>query len=489
MTGPPWLSEAAEWVGHWWLPDDLENPQPGVLRYEPVGGLSLALIGGFEDRILRRVGPGAWDEMEESRSWEVILGIAENKEVTLLDCLPTKSKSYGLDLRGPAKQTIHVQTALVGVHLPSKDDRVFTACRASVEGLTAWSADSVLCMTMGLRDDQLDGRGTIEATPVEGHSARHCTTTLRLEHHHTMPHFERRRGSTLGRMTDSAILYVEPDEPNSLADLRRTTHAMQDLLSLATHRAAGVLWLTLGLPPEEHEECPSLPRDVSVYAEQRVAGDPLAKAPDHGVLFTANDLPFETVVPRWLEIRDRFAATVNLLLGLRYVPGGYLETQVSQAVTAAEAMHRALKVKAPIPEEEFKTLKDAVLSAVPDERKEWARNLLLRNEPSLKTRLLELASRPDDEAMTTLLPDAGRWVQMTVKARNDLTHSGQSSAHDLRDLHAISSVTTAVVLLNLLNEVGLSGEQQRTILSNNSELSTACRLSREYCSDQPVEGA
>lgn len=493
MTGEPWLHEAREWSGHWWLPEAPETTVPGVLRYEPDTGPRLSLIGGFASRIMREIAPGVSVDQGENRTWDVIHGVADNKEVTLLNCLPLSSTSYGMGVGPTAKQSIHAQTALVGVHLTAEDDRVFTGCRVSLEGLTDWSADSVFSMTMGLKDDdKLDGRGTIEATPVDGRSTRYLTTTIRLERHQTLPYFEHRRGSTLGRMTDAAALYVEPDEPASLAELRQTAHAMQDLLSLATHRVSAVLWLTLRMPPEDRERpegYPVIPRDVSLYAEQRVLGDPLAKALDRGVLFTASDLPFEQVVPRWLGIRGRFAATVNLILGLRYVPGGYLETQLSQAATAAEAMHRALDLDPPIPTEEFKALRKAVLEAVPKERHRWASGLLARNEPSLRTRLLDLAGRPDHEAMEALLPDRARWAKMTVAARNNLAHTGRSTAHDLHELYAVSRVTTAVVLLNLLLEVGLSGERQRAILTGNSELSTACRLSREHCTSGSEGGS
>ncbi|WP_443050369.1 hypothetical protein [Streptomyces sp. NBC_00286] len=45
------LDEAGEWAGLWWLPDDPDEQVPGVLRYDPESGLSLSLIGAFEDRI------------------------------------------------------------------------------------------------------------------------------------------------------------------------------------------------------------------------------------------------------------------------------------------------------------------------------------------------------------------------------------------------------------------------------------------------------
>ena len=44
-------------------------------------------------------------------------------------------------------------------------------------------------------------------------------------------------------------------------------------------------------------------------------------------------------------------------------------------------------------------------------------------------------------------------------------------------------MTIAGVLLNLLHELGLSAEKQLMIMQDNSELRTACRLSREHCTD------
>ena len=484
MSKEPWLHEPHEWSGHWWLPEAPDEICAGVLRYAADGGLTLSLVNGFEDQVLRQDGPGTWAVVEGTRRWNVMHGVAENKQITLLDCLPVSSASYG-GWGGPAKQDIHATTGLVGTHLSSKDDSVFTWCDVSIEGLTDWSGESVFSGSVGVEDDELDGRGTIEARSVDGLTATYEGSTLRLKHHHTLPHFEHRLGSTLARMTDTVVLRVEPDKPAPLSDLQRTLRAIQDLVSLATHRAAGMLWVTLGMPPEERERpkgYPVLPRVVAWYQSQTVLGDPDAKAPTRGPLFTLRDLPFEIVVPRWLEMRNRFSATCSLLLGLRYVPGGYLETQLSQAVIAAEAMHRALDLESPIPPAEFKNLKDRLREAVPPERLDWLNTRLLHNDPSLRERLLDLAARPDADAMALLLPDPHRWARMTTKARNNLAHTGSAGAQDVDALYAVSRVTTSVVLLNLLHEVGLSGERQRSILTEMSDLSTAVRLSREHCS-------
>lgn len=482
MTDRPRLHEGAECSGWWWLPADPDETHPGVLRYDPDDGVRLSLIGGFEERALRHDDPSSAAVVIVPRDWSVVLGVANNRPVTLLDCLPTNTYSYNFG--DPATQVIEAQTALVGVHLASAGDPVFTGCKASIEDLTVWAAESPLSGTVVAGASGKPTGGTLTLTALDSRSARYGNTTLRLGHYQTTPWYDRRRGRTVGRMTHHTVLRVEPDEPAALRDLSQVVHAVRDLVSLATHRACGLLWLVLTLPQEEGERAegyPVVPREVDVYAQQTVRGDPEAKVPLHGGLFTCEDLPFETVVPRWLEIRDRFAATCNLILGLRYVPGGYLETQLTQAVTAAEAMHQALELDPPIPEEEFRALRAILLRVVPKGSRPWLSDRLTRNDPTLKARLRDLAARPDTEAMATLLPDPQQWAKMTTKARNDLAHTGQSPQFTVHELLAVARVTTAVVLLNLLHEVGLSGAQQQAILRDNRDLSTAASRSRKHC--------
>ena len=93
MTNDPLkLDESGEWAGLWWLPETPDERLPGVLRYDGKGGLSLSLIGAFEERIFRHLAPGVKDELEGLRVWDVIYGAAQQREITLLDCVPIRSR-------------------------------------------------------------------------------------------------------------------------------------------------------------------------------------------------------------------------------------------------------------------------------------------------------------------------------------------------------------------------------------------------------------
>lgn len=491
MPDKPRLDLPAEWTGHWWLPDDPEHIAPGVLRYEPDEGLRLSLIGGFESRVFRPLREGVRAITDDARSWPVIWGVVENREVTLLDCLPLNSQSYGLGFDGPHKQTVSALTGLVGVHLDGAEDEVFTECHVSVEDLKHWSHSSVFTGSVGLEDERLDGRGTISVKPVDEPSVVVDGTTITLAHEHTLPYFDEHRGQTVGGMRDTAFVRFQPGSPISLGTAQDHAKAVQDLVSLATHRPSAILWLSLRMPPEDREYPEGYPvrdREVAVYLRGTVRGDADAKAVDHhATLFTCRHIPFEEIMPRWWDTRQRLQAAVNMVLGLRYAPARYVEGNLLSAVGAAEVMHRRLDIEQTrMHEADFDALRKALLEQTPEEHRSWIKGAI-RNDPTLRERLRALASMPDAEAMQRLVPDVEQWAKVATQARNDLAHTGQTPRQSIDELIAAVKVTSAVVVMNLLQALGVPGERQREIINDHPELRQTAKQAREDLAARPAD--
>jgi hypothetical protein len=80
--------------------------------------------------------------------------------------------------------------------------------------------------------------------------------------------------------------------------------------------------------------------------------------------------------------------------------------------------------------------------------------------------------------MHSLLPNVGAWAEATKSERNPVAHGGNMSA-DVQRLRAITTVTTAVVLLNLLHQLGIPEERLMFAMVDNPTLSVAARLARE----------
>lgn len=470
----PWLSEHCDWTGHFWLPEDPDHRVPGVLVWSPDKGLSLSLIGGFQDRIIEQIGPGLQAVKSRVDGWPLIHGFAENSAITLLDCFLRRSTSLGF--RPVSKQTIGATFGLIGVHIDNDEDLLFTATEIAVENLTAWTTESGLEMRIKTDDTHTTQRSMI-AKPTEERVAEIDGAMVRLLNRQFQPSFERTRAQTTGRVPESIVARFEFLSPRTMAECIEHARMLQDLVSLASHRACGVMWQSVELNPASS----SKPRVASIYRREIVPCDPKAPAvEDHDFLFTQADLPFEHVMPSWAKIKERFAAACNMILGLTYVKDGFIETQLMTAVGAVEAMHRAMEWDPPIPQAEFKQLKKKLLEAVPEERRQWLREKIGRNDPTLKDRLLDLAAKPGESVMALLLPSPEAWAEATKAARNNLAHTGASNTHTIEDLHAVIEVTVSVAILNLLHELGVHSEKMSELLSRNRSLRAAVRLAHKH---------
>ncbi len=486
MTNDPLnLDEAVEWAGLWWLPDDPGKQIPGILRYDGEGRSSLSLIGAFEDRIFSSPAPGVTLYHGRARTWDVIHGVAEQREVTLLGCVPTRpTRTMFARVESPDIQTISATIVIVGAHVSGEEDAAFAAAEVSVEDLALWAASSVFSGSFGSRDGKLDGTGTVSVKPVNAETVTVDGTEYSLVHTHTLPFFDRRKGRTVGRMRDTASIRIRRAEPFTLRAGLDAASLIQDLIALATHRAAGVIWLQLEVAGTETV----LPNGLSSPRRRaNVLYSPVAPGkhdekgvdPDR-VFFTCRELPFEEVMQRWCEAHGRLQAATNMILGLRYAPARFIENNLLTAVGAAEALHRGLDIdEKPIPEAEFKAIRNAMLDQVPEEHRGRFK-AAIRNAPTLRDRLLALAARPDQGAIKQLVPDVDHWAKQTARARNDLAHEGRTPDHSIDELDAIVGATTAVVILNILHELGLSAERQRQIVREHPQLRVASRKAGEW---------
>lgn len=481
MVNEPFLHQENEWQALWWLPEDPDAKVPGIFRYSPSDGLQLLLLGGFETSAGTETGGTGITYMKEEGRWPIILGGDGSQLFTLLEC--TLTRSFGATR--PRRQNVSAQTALVGCHLREESTPAFCHVEASIENLSVWAANSALHERRPARVANDDATPSSDG-PAQTLTAELPTSTARLAHGHTYEYFGRTAGSVHRKISDTAVIGFEPHEPQPMDTLLGMIADMQDLLSFSSNAACGVLWNRLYLPPQithkPDNQVASRPTPVDVYRQTLVKGNPEAKAPrDDQMLFTLADVQFENVMPRWFEVKDRFRPAINLLLGLRYVPGGYLGTQLLTVVGAAEAFHLALELAPPIPEDEFKELKSALLEAVPVERKQWLSGLLARNDPPLRNRLLDLANRPGAQTMKNLLPNPEEWAKVTRDARNNLTHAGNTSKHSPEVLFAAMTTTAAIVIVNLLHDLGFSEAELELVMEKNTnQLQLAAQYSSEY---------
>lgn len=485
------LDETGEWAGLWWDPRNPDTKVHGMLHYNPEDGLLLSLIGAFESHVDSYPVPGIGLGSGAPRTWEVLHGVAERREITLFDCHPAPggTPAWFSRVRSPLKHNLKAFSGVVGAHVDSEDDTTFTAAEVSIEDIGVWADSSPFDSTIGFSDGRPNGTGSVSVKPVESASATvDDGTEFSLHHWYTLPFYDARKGETIARMCDRAFVRIVPTQALSLREAKDQASLVQDLVSLATHRAAGVNWLRLELV---HTHSASAGGDDGTPPVRGYAGviygpsalgkhDAEALEP-HRALFTCESLPFDEVVPRWCEMHARLQAAINMIMGLRYAPGRYVENNLLTAAGAAEVLHRGLGIeKRPFSTAEFRKMRKAMLDQVPEAHQERLKQMIRNESATLRDRLGELAARPDQQAIGQLMPDVEWWAERTTKARNDLAHEGSTPRHSFEELVAVSEVTTAVVILNVLHELRLPAERQREIVRDNPKLRMAAKLAHEH---------
>jgi ApeA N-terminal domain 1 len=172
-----------------------------------------------------------------------------------------------------------------------------------------------------------------------------------------------------------------------------------------------------------------------------------------------------------------------MILGLKYIPVGYVETKLLIAAGAAEVMEsslaRGLNRPLPVPKDKFKILRKELLCLAPEEYRDWL-NKKLYNAPSLQDKLTLLASQLDNQVVEKLLPNVEFWARRTTYARNDLAHRGESKRVPPLEMSAAVDVTVAVVVITLLDQLEIPTSRILDALQQHPDLKYAPGLARKY---------
>lgn len=485
------LNESRDWTGHWWLPEDPDKKVPGVLSFTPGTGLRLRLIGGWDYHVTRQGENGSTIVTDQTKVWPMVHGYGDNTPITLLNASLVAAR--GGFFGEPDTLEVRANTALAGALMEAPDEAAFVAGVGDIEDLTVWSRRSGVESRVQFGAQSGEMMGEIELRRLSPLTATAGPLSVKLSHYAWYPFSEDSRAQRVTRVRERQVIRFEREDPQPLKYWVDLLSSTADLMSLSTLRACGIASMRVYLPPTPDQWPKDHPmrdqqHEVGIYMERVVKPRPDDDAlPFRNYVLTLDDVPFEQLMPRWLEVRDKFASARSMILGLRYVRNGYVETRLVTAVAAAESMHRALEPLPPIPPVEFKALRRTLLDAVSPERKAWLADRLTEhsNVPTLKQRLLDLVSRLGDAGLR-LVHDPEVWAKAAKDGRNHIAHTG-STSRDLEHLHAVTEVTASVVILNLLHELGVPQEVLLKAVDDHPVLSRAAHLARRVlCGDDSV---
>lgn len=444
------MSSAKEWHGHWWLPDTAQIRVPGRLIVERDGASRLELIGGLD---LRAYAP-------QGRT-EKIFGLAEGRPLTLLDCFPLTHRGGSL-LLPEHFHRLHVHQVLAGAHIDTSDS-LFSSARVQIEHLTTWL--SFPNSERSSDPQHLNYSASAKAVEPFTVSVNGWTITARSHAQPFQTTHLRQRDILSSDIT--TYLYFEPETPVPADGFDEIVFGMMDLITLASGEPSGLISATLfhtegHAYPHNDGSTFTLPIEVESYGQRIHTAAPDEPSVSYGQFrFTCDDAPFAELVREWIRVRNAAATACNVYFGLSYNRPGFTETRLLALATVAESLHSSLYGDTTaMPREHFESLRATVLDAVSDmDDKKWLKEKL-RNAPSYRERLRELAQIPDEIARADVVEDAEVWASRLVAARNGLAHTGNENGD--ADIFRLQGATSGLIALVFMAEIGLpSAIQQR----------------------------
>lgn len=462
-----------EWRGYWWLPSRPGEAVPGILQQDENGDVKLELVGGFDIHVYTPMGPGM-QSISNKYDFPLILGTCGSNAFTLLDCYAANTEG-GLLSRNVVRQTISARRGLRGIHLSDPDQEVFKSVTVSLEYLLGWLRQTTLEAKIELNDWTWTGNQSAASTPVDPLRATFAALQIEASVRFNQFQIQDTPRANQRRLSNRewAELDIESSKPGDFASFDGIVKALSDLMTFVAHAPAGLLYEHLWAIDDSGDSNADLSR-VEVMGRRIHHPRPLPNETAHvEYLFTADDLPFAEVIPRWLALHERTWLGCGMLFGLRYIAQGYTSSRLLTVATAAEAIHRGLRPDATrLPTEEFEVMRAQVMEAFPKTTEgKRIRSFLsdfLFNDMRYKDRLLALAAIPDGDAVQTLIADVPKWAKYVKEWRNGMAHGERARiGPESRMIFDALEVTYALLGLVLMSELGLPVERQREAAGAN----------------------
>lgn len=452
------FAEKGEWVGHWWLPENPDNKVAGTLIYDGEGGLNLKLDNHFDGYNPDEVGEVREDEYGNiSRivrskdlliSYDVIYGVADGVDITIMDAMdksPVRPQGR-IDKNYISNCRISAEKLILGKHLENEENKVFNGLRVSVDNLGCW--------------DSLEGGQKFKFSAL-GKSVEICGF-----------------GSSEKPDQRGPFCQIISGEGFSLQEALDEVRGIQNFISFVVNQFSGIVWVQL----QAGNECLDflfLPVKIGV-------GTGAARGKFDAEL-TSNAFPIDISLSKWFELVNRAQAAINMVITMQFEKMPFIENDLLMVTMTAEVLHRNLKLGGrPYANKEFKLMREKLLEVAPDGYKEMIKSSI-RNELTLRQRLVGLADFVGEDLISALIPDVEYWAKETTKARNYLTHEGKVKNQPVEELIAIVDVTKAVVVLSVMRYIGVSDEYQKIIVSRHRQFIKAVLHAREWLSPPSEE--
>jgi hypothetical protein len=447
------IQKSFESPGVFWLPEKPDQTIAGKLSHTSDDGPRVSLVGGFGLSLIT--------------SFPVVHGVLDNAPCTLFNCKHASSK----DRHGGLRQTVlEADLLLVGEHVASLDEPVFTGSITRFGGLDEWVNFGAIKIGAPEGDTvTTPSRFDLVTQPPIVVKSEEMGGTVTLCGNYS--------GSFGHRKIDwdyHSYFEVEFDKPASIRALLQCVFELQHVFALLTWTSSPVsYWSALRLVAKDAMN-PHGKRWSGLYGCWAVTSQE-DKTSSHFLTYLADvfdDLP--QIIASWFKSPPPIKTARQLFTTIVRSEGQYLSFMFLALMQTVEALHRSLDSKYYMSAAEYEKVRQTLVAAIPgnveaDHRASLESRIKYGYELSLRTRFKELFLRLPDKLRFHISKDWKTFVGQAVDMRNALVHpntDGNLIQPDPIQMWQVSQRIKLLLTITLLNELGFSFDKIEKVATN-----------------------
>jgi len=449
--------------GYFWLPSAPERRIPGTLVITDGGNIELEVVGLFDESI-----EGLNRALNGKDGLERIIGhIEKHGLVTLDDCF---YKNKNLSLSGISKSTIYVNRAFIGVAYEDKEIVLFNKFQFSVEGIDEWVGISGIKVENKFKERT----ASITYVPPEEISLNlNNGMMLLITFSWTLPGFPNQKEA---KITQKTYFKLTSEQERPLNDFISAAYKVTTLLGFAIDKTVCIeqVSATSDAIRQDIGDGRSVPVSISLFYASLSYTKNEPKIDWHRMLFRFVQIREDAgrIVNNWFDAYDEIDPALDLYFSTKTGAHKYLEGKFLALAQGLETYHRRTSNEKLMDEAVFKELSEKLIKQSPEEHQEWLSGRLQHgNEVNLGRRMKSIIE-PFKELLGTN-KERNKIIRSIVDTRNYLTHydkSLESVAATGRDLLLLCLKMEAIFQLHLLQVLGFTQSEVRSVFENSTEL-------------------
>ena len=459
--------EQFEHTGYWWLPSEPNKKISGSLKFHPLDGITLDLIGSF----------GEFKDFPKVREEHIILGVTSGgKAATLYKCFQSKS-SLSLDT-GLSTSSYAAQVLFLGHRFEKPEDIVFSSFSIGYYYLEEWTGITGFSMKHEADESGKHSREIVTYSFPEEIAVDVGDVGVSITYRFTSG------GARLKEVLMKHVTYfkVKTKAPASFDVFNeRINFLLQNFLTLGLGRPTRPVFITATNENVKFEfpEGTTRYEDIEIYYAVNEMPDVAKTLHPLEMTFSLSDIrdTFGICLSNWFSkehvlrpVYDLYFATLNS--SSIYLTHGFLN--LTQGL---ESYHRRAIGGHYVADAVFGNLLTTLTGSIPAAIPENYRSALKQgfrhlNEFSLRRRLGELITKCSP-IILKLIKEPDIYVNQIVATRNYLTHYDKDPERQVlhgEDLYWATRKLRALLEICLLLEIGLSIETITKLFNRNQQM-------------------